>query len=184
MLILLRGATNSFKTTFANRFFSDISILSIDNVRHMLFGSYYYYEEEALVSRYFYTIIRSRIKHGLDTIIDSTNLHADHMKQFINTANRFEDDYIIVSLRRDVKEAVDGSLVRGTPLLSNESIRKQHSNYDKYLPEVIEKYGDHFYEFVVTDEESLDDIYLEYKQIVKIRNKDEAILRSNKESYA
>ncbi len=188
MLIILRGTSNSFKSTFARRYFSFDSIISIDMIRKKLFGTCNYFKEEELIDDICSKIINSRLKHGLIAIVDSTNLYYRFIKKFINIAIKNNSDYVIFSFTRDIDDTIAGSIDRqrstGGPGINKVDIISQSESYLKQKKIIIDKCSQYFYEFVVRDEESLSDIYKEYEQIVEIRKNNEAISRPNKESYA
>ena len=183
MLIILRGTSNSFKSTFAKKYFKNSSIVCLDNIRKELFGNCNYFKEELLVKNIYSSIINSRLKHGLDVLVDSVNLHHVCINSFVNMALENNVNYIIISFKRGIEDTISGSILRSKlnnkSLVLEKDIRLQSKAYDSNTPLIINKHNKNFFEFKVKDISSLEGIYDEYKQIRGIIESNETVSRFN-----
>lgn len=162
MLLIIRGPSNSFKSTFA-RNFDPLCIISHDDIRKKLFGSKGYSGEDFKVKNIVNTILKSRLVRGLDVVIDSTNIPLGIIDEYMYIAKEFKTTVYIFSFKRSYHDCVTGNNLRFQSMSEDDYvpsgiISSQCYHYAEITPLVRAKYPKSFYEFDMSNV-NLDKVY-------------------------
>ncbi|MFC4453732.1 polynucleotide kinase-phosphatase [Deinococcus sonorensis] len=103
-LVALIGASGSGKTTFAHAHFRPGEVLSSDAFRLMVSGDENDQDATHDAFEALYFVARQRLKRGLLTVIDATNVQADARRRIVTLAKEF--DVLPVALVLDLPEGV------------------------------------------------------------------------------
>ncbi|TWV99817.1 polynucleotide kinase-phosphatase [Chitinophaga pinensis] len=88
-LIVLIGATGSGKSTFAKKWFGAAEIVSSDSCREMVSNSENAMDASADAFDLLYYIVGKRLKRGLLTVVDATNVRPEDRKQLVALAREY-----------------------------------------------------------------------------------------------
>lgn len=88
-LVLLIGASGSGKSTFARRFFKPTEIVSSDFCRALISDNENSLDVNEEAFDLLYTIISKRLKRGLLTVVDATNIRPEDRKKYIEIARQY-----------------------------------------------------------------------------------------------
>ena len=103
-LVALIGASGSGKTTFARQHFAPGEVLSSDAFRLMVSGDENAQDATQDAFEALYFVARQRLRRGLLTVIDATNVQADARKHIVALAKEF--DVLPVAVVLDLPEDV------------------------------------------------------------------------------
>jgi len=103
-LVALIGASGSGKSTFAQEHFGLGEVLSSDMFRLMVSGNENDQQATHDAFEALYFVARQRLKRGLLTVIDATNVQAEARKHIVALAKEF--DVLPVALVLDLPESV------------------------------------------------------------------------------
>ena len=103
-LVALIGASGSGKTTFAREHFQPGEVLSSDAFRLMVSGDENAQDATHDAFEALYFVARQRLRRGLLTVIDATNVQADARKHIVALAKEF--DVLPVAVVLDLPEDV------------------------------------------------------------------------------
>ncbi|ACU60752.1 polynucleotide kinase-phosphatase [Chitinophaga pinensis] len=88
-LIVLIGATGSGKSTFAKKWFGNAEIVSSDRCREMVSNSENTKDASADAFDLLYYIVGKRLKRGLLTVVDATNVRSEDRKNLVALAREY-----------------------------------------------------------------------------------------------
>jgi len=88
-LIVLIGATGSGKSTFAKKWFGSTEIVSSDRCREMVSNSENTKDASADAFQLLYYIVGKRLKRGLLTVVDATNVRPEDRKELVALAREY-----------------------------------------------------------------------------------------------
>ena len=88
-LVLLVGASGSGKSSFAKKHFAQYETVSSDACRGIVSNDENNQAASNDAFELFYYIISMRLKKGLLTVADATNIHPDARKKLISIARSF-----------------------------------------------------------------------------------------------
>ncbi|SFO70735.1 polynucleotide 5'-hydroxyl-kinase [Chitinophaga sp. YR627] len=88
-LIVLIGATGSGKSTFAKKMFGAAEIVSSDSCREMVSNSENTRDASADAFDLLYYIVGKRLKRGLLTVVDATNVRPEDRKNLVALAREY-----------------------------------------------------------------------------------------------
>lgn len=88
-LIVLIGATGSGKSTFAKKWFGTTEIVSSDRCREMVSNSENTKDASADAFELLYYIVGKRLKRGLLTVVDATNVRPEDRKNLVALAREY-----------------------------------------------------------------------------------------------
>jgi len=103
-LVALIGASGSGKTTFAREHFAGGEVLSSDAFRLLVSGDENAQDATRDAFEALYFVARQRLRRGLLTVIDATNVQADARKHIVALAKEF--DVLPVAVVLDLPEDV------------------------------------------------------------------------------
>ncbi len=97
-LVVLVGAAGSGKTTFARRHFEPGRILSSDDFRALVADDAADQDATADAFRALHAVTRARLRRGLLTVIDATNVRFASRESLLSTAARYRRPAIAIAL--------------------------------------------------------------------------------------
>lgn len=169
MLLILRGVSNSFKSSFSKRF-PHQQIVSLDELRIKMLDDVGCMDYADEISSVFNAILNSRLRLKADTVIDNTNLSLPLIDKLVDKAINSNNEFLILSFKREIGECIAGNRLRSLEdskhFVPSDVIMRQFDSYQKHTPQIREKYSDSFYEFNVSNDD-IDEIYKKYLKIRK-----------------
>lgn len=153
MLIILRGISGSGKSTAAKQIANNENeVLSSDTFRKMLFGNAVNQGSSPVAFAMLLQVLETRMRQGLDTIVDATTLKYRDAKKYIDLAQKYGNPYMILSLNVPVEHAVQRVQQRsmeGGLYVPHTVIKTQA---ERYSNNTATFYKDEFFaEFTTTD---------------------------------
>lgn len=151
-LYLMVGPSGAGKSTWLERQFqwpSDI-IISSDKTRTLMSGSFLDQSQNDRVFSYIHETVKTRIKHGLDTLVDATNIRNKDRKAITSLVPANTSIFYIV-VDRPLKDKIETGdwrtdvVVQGMPL-----IEKHHQVFQSNLKDILA--GDNDPRVTVIDE--------------------------------
>lgn len=100
-LVALVGSTGSGKSSFARKHFSASEVVSSDACRAWVSGDETRQDVSEDAFELLYYMVRKRLKNGLLTVIDATNVHADDRKKIIDLAREYHVFAAAIVLNED-----------------------------------------------------------------------------------
>ena len=88
-LVILIGATGSGKTTFAKKWFGAAEVLSSDHCREMVSNNENSMDASEDAFDVLFYIIGKRLKRGLLTVVDATNVRSEDRKKLVALAREY-----------------------------------------------------------------------------------------------
>lgn len=156
--LILRGPTNCFKSTFASNF-KPSSVVSFDDIRMTLTDTLDAFTEEFSVCTIANLIINSRLKFGLNVVIDSTNVSMEIVERYVDMSKAHNADVLIYSFIRSIEQIIEGNESRyvstgdRTAYVPESIISGQVAAYNEETPVIAEVYGEIFTEFNISNQD-------------------------------
>lgn len=100
-LVALVGSTGSGKSSFARKHFHASEVVSSDACRAWVSGDETRQDASDDAFDLLYYMVRKRLKNGLLTVIDATNVHADDRKKIIDLAREYHVFAAAIVLNED-----------------------------------------------------------------------------------
>lgn len=152
-LILLVGISSSGKSTFAHNHFDSCEILSSDKLREVVSND----ENDQTATNDAFNllenILEARLKRGLITVIDATNLKPHFRYNYINIAKKYHFKTTAVVFDLPYDESLDRLLKRDDrDGMDNVPLERQYRTFTKHL-EGINKEGFTSVHFLKSNEE-------------------------------
>lgn len=146
-LVVLVGASGSGKSSFAKKHFQNVEIISSDECRGMVSNDE---NNQAATNDAFdvlHYITEKRLKNGLLTVIDATNVQKESRKELIEIAKRYH--CLPVAIVLDISEAVckERNQIRADRNFGNHVIRNQIRQLKKSLRSLKEEGFKQIYTF-------------------------------------
>lgn len=138
-LVVLIGASGSGKTTFARRHFQPYEIVSSDACRLMLSNDENTkgISDEAFELLYF--IVSKRLKRGLLTVVDATNVNPTHRKQLIRLAREYHMMPVAITLNLSDRICQDRSKDRPDRNIPPRAIKAQMDELKRGISKIREE---------------------------------------------
>jgi polynucleotide kinase-phosphatase len=151
-LVTLVGVTSSGKSTFARRHFKSTEILSSDKCRAMTSDDENNQAASSDAFDVLYYIAGKRLKRGLLTVIDATNVQAGSRKHIINLARQYH--CLPVAIVFDLPENVyfERNLNRTDRQLNSHVIRSQCKDLKQTIRHLKDEGFRHVYVFKSEEE--------------------------------
>lgn len=151
LLTLLVGPSGAGKTTFATEHYAPDVILSSDVLRERMCGDFQDQSKNDLVFRALHDLVEMRMKHGLFTVVDATNLKRKDRMAFHDLLPRGAlMEYVVIDRPLEEKIATGGwrnnVIFKGDVTL----VEKHHKTFQSQLKDILA--GDHKDYVVVVDE--------------------------------
>ena len=103
-LIMLVGVAGSGKSTYANKYYSDMEIFSSDKIREELYGDASIQDNPMKVFNILHHRIATALKNGKDVVYDATNLSMKKRMGFLKQYGYFADEKHCIVLITPLKE--------------------------------------------------------------------------------
>lgn len=152
MLIILRGTSGSGKSTLARMVFRPEEIVSSDQTRLEMYGSYDIpVHLSGGIWPKMFDHLEWRCSNRMLTCFDATNLKVKDIKKVTQIAEKWGEEYHIISINTPVQNCIDtlNSRVDGKiegAIVPLEVFERQRVKYDNCTPSLRKTYGDSFYE--------------------------------------
>jgi hypothetical protein len=122
-LFMMVGPSGAGKSTFAGKHFAPDMVVSSDVIRERMTGDPGDQSKNAEVYAALHAIVKTRIKHGLSTVVDSTNLRARDRRAIRDVVPQDTQITYIVIDRPLTEKIRDGGWrlgvdIDGVPLMS------------------------------------------------------------------
>ena len=137
-VVVLVGPSRTGKTTWAQDHFAANEVVSSDALRAMVGTG----EDDQVASKAAFSvleqIVASRLSRKLTTIIDTTGLHSETRKKWVQQAVEAGLPIYAVLFRSTLEQA-DSLNQRRTRPIPKSVLRKQFSNFDKATTEILDE---------------------------------------------
>jgi len=107
-LVLLVGPSGSGKSTWAARHFGPEQVLSSDACRHLVAGDAADQSATADAFKVLHVIARARLRRGLFTVVDATNLTQRARRGLLRLASRAERPVVAIAFDFSLEAKPDG----------------------------------------------------------------------------
>ncbi|MBC7531845.1 MAG: polynucleotide kinase-phosphatase [Oligoflexus sp.] len=124
-LVILMGPSGSGKSTFARKHFLSTEILSSDDFRAMLSDSSSDQSASTDAFELVHAVVEKRLKRGLLTVVDATNLKVDARTSLKNLSKRFHVFPVIIAFDMDEKICQDRNRQRKDLAVPEAVVRTQ-----------------------------------------------------------
>jgi predicted kinase/SAM-dependent methyltransferase len=150
-LVVLIGASGSGKSTLARRHFGDTEVVSSDRCRALVAGDEIARDADEDTFAVVHAICSARLRGGLLTVVDATNLHAASRRTVVGLAR--EHGRPAVALVLDLPEAVcqERNRARGERGVGPHVVRHQQLLLRRAIPELQ---GEGFDQVVVLEDDA------------------------------
>lgn len=150
MLVVLRGIPGVGKSHFCNEYFESNQVLSEDAFRDMLFENRKYKPRSEEVHDIMEIVLEQRMKQGLPTVIDAHNLRVKHANRWIRVAEKYHNEYIVMSFLGNIDICRNRSVDRVPTLDLDKDLVEMNRKYLVCMKDFHELYGRRFKEFPYT----------------------------------
>ncbi len=125
-LVLLVGPAGSGKTTFAHRHFLPDEILSSDEFRAMVSGDPADQSATPAAFRMLHLAAGERLRRGLLTVVDATNVVHASRGQLLRLAARYGRPAIAIAFDMPVEQCLAWNAARPGRMVPDGVVRRQH----------------------------------------------------------
>jgi len=146
-LVVLIGASSSGKSTFAKKHFAAHEIISSDYCRTIVSGSEYTLDANQDTFDLLHYIVDKRLKRGLLTVVDATNVQSESRKALLRIARRHHVLNVGIVLNMSERLCNDRNKVRTDRDLKSHVIRHQQRSLRNSFRRFEKEGFKHLYEF-------------------------------------
>ena len=138
MIFIMRGTSCSGKDTFIKRHFEDPKssnhVISSDNFREMLYGSFDFERDSKDLFKIIHQVIDFRLRSKVTwTVLNAANLKMSNVNKVLDLCKKYRVQYVFISIEPpDVDVLMSRSEERaeqGGVFLSREVLEKHHKDY-------------------------------------------------------
>ena len=155
LLNIMVGPSGAGKTNLINESFKDIDnniVISSDDIRAQLCGDFKDQTRNADVFYALHELVKTRIRCGLPTIVDATNIRNKDRKQIVDIGNEIRSDikiaYIVVN--RPLEEKIRTGEWRNDVIIGDQTLIERHDEiFNANLKDILN--GDGYKNVVVDD---------------------------------
>lgn len=135
-IVTLIGTSGSGKSTFAKKYFAETEILSSDQFRGMVCN-----DEESLEAtndafEALHYLLEIRLRRGLLTVIDATNVQPEARKPLIKAANKWHALRVAIFIDTPQQISLERNLSRPNRQFGPHVIRGQHQQFRRALSDI------------------------------------------------
>ena len=146
-LVILIGSSSSGKSTFAAKHFAPHEIVSSDYCRTTVSGSEYTLDANQDTFELLHYIVDKRLKRGLLTVVDATNVQSESRKALLRIARQHHVLNIGIVLNMSERLCNDRNKVRTDRDLKSHVIRHQQRSLKNSFRRFEKEGFGHIYEF-------------------------------------
>ncbi|WP_196893082.1 polynucleotide kinase-phosphatase [Aureivirga marina] len=151
-LVLLIGASGAGKSTFANKHFEKYEIVSSDVCRGMVSNAENTMDANTETFELLEFIVSKRLKRGLLTVIDATNVHSDSRKNLLKIAKKYHVLSVAIVLDLPEEVSIQRNETREDRNFGNHVIRNHKRNLRHSLKFLKKEGFKKIYKFKTEDE--------------------------------
>ncbi len=111
-LVALVGSTGSGKSSFARKHFKPSEVISSDACRAWVCDDETRQDASHDAFELLYYIVRKRLKNGLFTVIDATNIHPDDRKRIVELAREYHVFAAAIVLNEEIETCIERNAAR------------------------------------------------------------------------
>lgn len=138
-LVLLMGASGSGKSTFAGRHFAARDVLSSDAFRELLSGDAADQTATREAFRLLHQITRSRLRRGVLTVVDATNVVQSARASLLTMAVANSRPSLAIALDVPLAECLVRNAARGKRIVPEPVVRRHVALLARALPHLAEE---------------------------------------------
>lgn len=145
MLTLLVGPSGAGKSSLAQKMFDQSHIISSDQIRKDLCMNFQDQSRNNEVFQALHALVETRLKSGLPTVVDATNLRAKDRKTLVEIANKVDGTFKVryVVIDRPLSEKIETGGWRNEVVINGQTlIEKHHMVFNQNLKDILR--GDGF----------------------------------------
>jgi predicted kinase len=135
-LVMLIGVAGSGKTTFAARHFAPAEVVSSDAMRALVAGDPLDQAATDDAFELLHTVVEKRLRRGLLTVIDATNVEAWARQQLLDVAWRARRPAVAIVLDPGLEIALERNAGRSDGRRPATAVRRQQRWLDQGLAEI------------------------------------------------
>ncbi len=132
-LILMMGASSSGKTSFAKKHFKSTEIISSDYCRALVSDDENNMESTADAFELLHFMVSKRLKRGLLTVVDATNVQHESRKSLIDLAKKYHVVPVIIGLNMREKDLKERHAMRTDRVFNERVISNQTADFRSSL---------------------------------------------------
>ncbi|RZA11039.1 MAG: polynucleotide kinase-phosphatase, partial [Proteobacteria bacterium] len=132
-LVLLVGPSASGKTTFAKKHFLATEVLSSDHFRAIVCDNAFDQSASTEAFEILHAVIEKRLKRGLLTVVDATNLQAIDREGLRKLAKKFHIFAVLIVFDLDEAICQERNRLRGAQSIPPSVVHSQHLQMKKSL---------------------------------------------------
>jgi protein phosphatase len=132
-LIVLMGASSAGKSSFARRYFKATQIVSSDACRGLVSDDENNQEASGDAFELLHFMVEKRLKRGLLTVVDATNLQSDSRRRLIGIAKKYHFAAVVVALDIAEKVLLERHRNRADRDFSERVIQNHHRDFRNSL---------------------------------------------------
>jgi len=133
-LVLLIGPAGVGKTTWAMAHFPSHAIISSDALRELLSGDADDQGATRGAFRLLHTIVRARLKRGLLTVVDATNVTTGARRSLLTLAERADRPTVAVAFDLPLERILEQNAARSDRRVPAAVVRRHHHQLKIALP--------------------------------------------------
>ncbi|MEX1297209.1 MAG: AAA family ATPase [Candidatus Limnocylindrales bacterium] len=132
-LVLLVGPSGSGKSTWAGARFAPGAVLSSDAFRALVAGDAADQSATADAFKVLHTVARARLRRGLLTVVDATNLTEGARRSLLRLAARAERPAVAVAFAVSLERCLAQNAARPGRRVPDEVVRRHHRDMQRAL---------------------------------------------------
>jgi protein phosphatase len=132
-LVVLMGVSSSGKTSFAKKHFLPTQIVSSDTCRALVADDEANQEATGDAFDLLHHLVGLRLKRGLLTVVDATNIHVEGRKQLVRLAKQYHYAPVLIALDVPVRTLLDRHRLRTDRSFSERVIENQRLDFRNAL---------------------------------------------------
>jgi predicted kinase len=138
-LVVLVGPAGSGKSTWAAHHFSPAAVLSSDGFRELVAGDAADQSATADAFKVLHAVARARLRRGLLTVVDATNLTEGARRALLRLASRDGRPAVAVAFDVPLERCLTQNAARPERRVPDEVVRRHHREMRRALPRLAEE---------------------------------------------
>ena len=133
-LVLLVGPAGAGKSTWAARHFQPHQVLSSDRFRELVAGEITDQSATADAFKVLHAILRARLRRGLLTVVDATNLTEGARRSLLRLAGTAARPVVAIVFDLSLERCLEQNAVRSERQVPETVVRRHHQQLQAALP--------------------------------------------------